>query len=83
MSKKILNKILNKGTCAGGKTTTLNGGKFEELTNIQFKLLDCGFTKKNFLNTKTKKSSKKAGTSNCYYEKILDDYTLVYVNQWV
>jgi len=61
----------NKGTGAGGKNTTLNGGSFEKVTSIESKLLEEGFSKKEFNKSK-----------QYYYEKVLGDYTLIYVSQW-
>ena len=49
----------------------MNGGSFEKVTSIESKLLEEGFTKKEFNKSK-----------QYYYEKVLGDYTLIYVSQW-
>ncbi len=45
MSKN--NKIINKGTGAGGANTNYNGLSFEEKTSIESKLEECKYIKKN------------------------------------
>lgn len=67
------NKKINKGTGAGGKNTTLHGGKYEKLTCIEDKLIKNGFEKKFFC--KMNKLDK------YYYEKIINGNTLIYVTQ--
>lgn len=72
MLKQAVTKIVkNKGTGAGGKNTTLNGGGFEKKTSIEDKLLEHGFIKKNFNKPK-----------EFYYEKQFDNKTLIYISQW-
>ena len=44
--------ILNRGTGAGGANTTKNGGNFEEKTNNQKRLLQNGWRKEKFPNSK-------------------------------
>lgn len=63
----------NKGTGAGGKNTTLNGGAFEKITSIEALLLEKEFTKKNFLTAK-----------DYYMEKNVEkeNKKLIYVKQW-
>ena len=45
-------KILNKGTGAGGANTNLNGLAFEKLTNVEEKLLENNFIKKQINKNK-------------------------------
>ena len=45
-------KVLNKGTGAGGANTNLNGLAFEKLTNIEEKLLENNFIKKQINKNK-------------------------------
>jgi hypothetical protein len=66
-------KTKNKGTRAGGKNTTLNGGAFENITSIESTLLSMGFVKKTF-HTK----------SDYFMERNIpeENKLLIYVKQW-
>lgn len=69
----IVVKTKNKGTGAGGKNTTLNGGTFENKTSIEPMLITKGFIKKRF----------QCGT-DYFMEKKLEkeNKLLIYVKQW-
>ena len=66
-----MNKIVNKGTGAGGFKTTINGNHFEENTNNLKRLSEQGY-KKHFLNKK--------GT-NFYLEKKTSNKQIIFLLQ--
>jgi len=63
--------LAKRNTCSGGMKTNYNGKKFEEKTNNQYRLLELGFTRMNFVKK-----------SNGYYlTKSCEDKTLFFVLQ--
>jgi hypothetical protein len=68
------NKIINKGTGAGGANTNYFGKIFETNTNNHQRLLEMGFTKNSF-----KKKPKKI--YDYYLSKKLEDKTIIFVLQ--
>lgn len=66
------NKIINKGTGAGGANTNLHGKKFEEKTNNYLRLLQDDYNKNNFIQ-KSKTYS--------FLIKTFNDKTIVFVLQ--
>jgi hypothetical protein len=63
--------IKNKGTGAGGKNTNKNGKSFENITNIETKLIDNKYEKKNIDKTKY----------GYYLYKNIDNNKIIYVSQ--
>ena len=68
------NKIVNRGTGAGGSNTTYYGKKFEEKTNNYERLLNMGYTKNKF-------SKKSKEDYEHYLSKIFEDKTITFVLQ--
>lgn len=68
------NRLINKGTGAGGANTNYYGKNFEEKTNNEKRLLDDGYVKKSF--TKKPKNS-----YDYYLSKSFDDKTIIFVLQ--
>ena len=64
MIRHYMEKLINKGTGAGGHKTTLNGKLFEHITSIETNLIDNNFIK-IILNKKNK--------YGYYFEKNIDD----------
>jgi hypothetical protein len=78
-------KIINKGTGAGGKNTNFHGKKFEEKTNNQSRLTEIGYTEninflKNHIKTETKTQTNK-NKSAFYLSKTFSDKTMTFVLQ--
>ena len=69
--KELKEKIINRGTGAGGAATNNNGKSFEALTNNQSKLIEQGY-EKHIIN------KNKYGY---YYKKQFEDKEIVYVLQ--
>lgn len=69
---KIIDKtIKNKGTGAGGKNTNKNGKSFENITNIEIKLIENKYEKKIIDKTKY----------GYYLYKNIDNNKIIYVSQ--
>ncbi len=68
------NKIINRGTGAGGSNTNGNGKKFEEKTKNRIQLLNNGYIQTNFIK-KPKKDT------DYYLSKTFEDKTIIYVTQ--
>ena len=72
-------KIINKGTGAGGKNTNFHGKKFEEKTNNQARLIEIGYTENiNFIKTQVKTNKKQIPF---YLSKTFPDKTVTFVLQ--
>lgn len=67
-----MNKVINRGTGAGGAKTNKNGKSFEQKTCIENKLLKNDFNKK-LIDNKSK--------YGYYYEKIDNDNKIIYLTQ--
>ena len=63
--------IKNKGSGAGGKNTNKNGKSFENITDIETKLIDNKYEKKNIDKTKY----------GYYLYKNIDNNKIIYVSQ--
>ena len=72
--EEIENIKINKGTGAGGANTNYFGKKFEDKTNNEFRLLENGYIKHNYIK-KTKNSY------GYYLSKTFEDKTIVFVLQ--
>lgn len=68
LNTQQLNTLLNKGTGAGGKLTTHNGKRFEQITDNHDRLLTLGFKQMN---------DNKAS----YLMKKYDDKTIIFIKQ--
>jgi hypothetical protein len=77
-------KIINKGTGAGGKNTNFHGKKFEEKTNNQPRLLEVGYIQSlinvNLEKDQIKNQRNKKQNSFCL-SKIFPDITVTFVLQ--
>ena len=64
-------KITNKGTCAGGSKTNLNGKSFEKITDIENKLYENAYEKVNMDKSKY----------GYYLYKNINNSKIIYVSQ--
>lgn len=74
MQSTATNRIINKGTGAGGARTNLFGKAFESKTNNEHRLIDIGFEPR-FLNASNKKKPFD------FLSKKMDDKTIIYCTQ--
>ena len=70
-----VNKIINKGTGAGGKNTNYYGKEFENKSDNQKRLLNDGYIKKEFTDINNNK------VYGYYLSKTFEDRTIIFVLQ--
>lgn len=71
----VVNKIINKGTGAGGKNTNYYGKEFENKSDNQRRLLNNGYIKKEFTDINNNK------VYGYYLSKTFEDKTIIFVLQ--
>jgi hypothetical protein len=75
MTPTNVNKIINKGTGAGGKNTNHYGKEFENKSDNQIRLLNDGYIKKEFTDINNNK------VYGYYLSKTFEDKTIIFVLQ--
>lgn len=73
-TNKMSNKVINKGTGAGGAKTTENGKKFEDITDNELRLIEKGYEKIMLINDKDRKTF-------YFLSKTFEDKKIIFLKQ--